>query len=493
MSKKTSTLSQDRLLLSFANLLAISGVLSYAILASENGYWRHDSWVYRGLGFFQFRHGGRWLNPILQPYLRHWPPFLAWLIGVFCLWFFGYRLAKRLLPATEINSAWLSTATGSVLIFIPGLLGNLEWPVNIMAVTIVLALAAHYVETRRGLFIASASTIAIAGLLQDFLPFTLLLFLPSFHIANKQSHRQLHVLMLRRLCIWCVVVLFSLLFSKLLQLAWFGHIPALANWRNPQPANNITQFILNLGKNANVALHQLKQTFSWLGLIAILIAVTVVVLRAIRNCRNSSTIIASYYLLSSAGVLAFVYVATAPYGVGLPFRITLTFGPFILLLIMALYISTRSIRVVIYLAIAMMIVPFSVGFANMHWFEQFTSSFKQSIVNVNRYDPKFLSGVVVQTKNTYKLAKGSNADPLFLDRNIPKVFEPLYNWLRLKRAFKSIGFKRIIQCQRSNKSSKSICNVFNKYHFQWHCSNLFNWVCAASSVKKNFLIMKFAS
>lgn len=355
--------NRDRMLLWVANLLAISGLLSYAVIVEKNGFWRHDSWIYKSSVFSQFKYDGRWLEPFIHPYLQHWPPFLAWLIAVACLWFFGYRLAKRLLPITEPGRVWLATATGSVLIFIPGLLGNLEWPINVMATAFVLALTAHYIDIRRGFLIASAGTLAIGGLLQAFLPFTLLFFLPEFQTLNELSNRNFHLLMLRRLCFWIVVVLSSLLFIKALQFTWFGHIPAYPKWRYPHPIHNLSTLISNLATNSHIALQQIKQSFSWLGIITIALAIVIITVQAIRHHSNRNSIIALYYLLCSAGIVAFLYVATAPSGILLPFRISLAFGPALLLLFVALYTSTRSIRLVVFLTIVTMIFPFSVGFA----------------------------------------------------------------------------------------------------------------------------------
>ncbi|WP_165080185.1 hypothetical protein [Desulfovibrio sp. ZJ746] len=120
---------------SVAVLLLLFGIECFLVLHTRA--WRHDSFLYIPSYYGNLISEGRWLNYLLFPALRHFPPHLALALSFAAFGYFSWSVARQL---TDRRGALLFALAALQLPSIYSLFG---WPLIPLSAYLLLAAAAY--------------------------------------------------------------------------------------------------------------------------------------------------------------------------------------------------------------------------------------------------------------------------------------------------------------------------------------------------------------
>ncbi|KZR76741.1 hypothetical protein [Prochlorococcus marinus] len=149
-------------------------------LASIQGYWRHDAWIYTESEMHEIA-DGRYLAPLMHIIFSNLPPLISFTLSILCItYFLNYEFCR----ISSSNN--ISPLAGSVLsfsVFSPAILSQLHWPTqglvsSLLLIASTLIKSKNKSKTRiiRALFVAITSM----SILSSFAFFSLICYLPEY-------------------------------------------------------------------------------------------------------------------------------------------------------------------------------------------------------------------------------------------------------------------------------------------------------------------------
>jgi hypothetical protein len=439
-------------------------VLLLSTTAWGYGFWRHDAWGYRTDGLREFHESGRWLAFLLHGVLKQIPHLVAWYAALFSFSLFVFLFLRRFLAGTGAPLILILVLTLAAVIH-PGLMSQLNWPVHSLATFFPLAVFALLTRKNSSLFVVFLATILLFPILQSYAFLALLFGLPSYAQVSLLKPGKLFLRFATLLVVWIGAIAIAHLVSRFAQLHYFGSVPAMPNWRNPNPANDARELMLNLLHNTQVYWEHLSLSYSsvalWvLGTAFVLVLMATAASGPGRRAQHLA-ILGSVALIVSFSV----YLFTSPVGTDIPFRSSGTMGIALALMLAALFagagglLPNTALRANLLAAFVLLLTvkPFALAHANMQWFAAQTSNIREALAEVAERPPAEVPLVLIDATHAPLWPE----DAVRHLREQPLVFESIDSRMRIAPAFVELGYPAISWCLDTGVTAPAPCQAFN--------------------------------
>jgi hypothetical protein len=461
------------------------------------GFWRHDSWFYTHSELSEFRNSGRWLAPIFYNLLHKIPPLYASIFTLILLYYVYYMFIKRFYQTLKVEH-YLFAIFAFIPIVSPALFAQLTWPTHNLSASIILAIGAYLTRNKDSLFVLIIMTILTFSILQSFAFLTFLFAIPSMVILVKKSNVALIKQFLFMIIVWSLSILIAYLISKAIQYSYFGYLPGLPKWREANPANNITELIINILVNLELFIKYMDNYFysfkSLMGIYFISVLGSSYLIKTGEK-RGKALL---YLIVTSITILILPYFIIAPVGTILFYRsIFMTGFSFLLLGIVFYFLikyflsNTYKITYPFILIITLLFIlyqPYTITYYNTKWFKSKTSHVYNSLKELKPIH--HIHGIIIDLKHN-KSQYIWHEDFFSSLNGHPLVMEDLNDTYRLNTAFHQLGYDYKIGIKwcfpnTQNKYCSLLANMtYNK------CASINKRICTDTQKSTHFWFLKF--
>lgn len=471
-----------------------------AVFVGEYGFWRHDAWGYTNSEFLEFSENGRWLAPVVHNYMKHMSHYAAWLLCMAMAWGYGYVFLKRFLAGSRMESRAFLYAAPFVVIFQPGLMEQLGWPIHTLAAIFLLFLFALLSRNKASLLSSGIATILVFSILQTFAFLALLIAIPNYKTFLSMKKIKMAMVFLGLLMFWGFSILVSWAISKLAQYVYFGSLPGLPEWRSAHPARTPLELYNNVMNNLVDFVEHMAFIYSpWILLAVVSIFIALGVALFVKR-KLQDLVIVSLLLVLGVCLLLSVYVFTAPMGTIIADRTTFTFGVAFFLVAIAFHVAMGSLdlnrRWIFPASIAFIFLvslkPMYLSYLNVRWYTAFTSDFVDALQEVEEGSPQDLKGVVVEISEYAEKIEWDRwpIDYSHVRPDKYKFMESLNSPGRLGRAFYELGYDEIHFCGGKEPGNPEKCKLVEGVTFE-RCASSNPRICSGGISNNDYWLLRF--
>ncbi|MFC3282759.1 hypothetical protein [Litchfieldella rifensis] len=481
-------------------LFFLAFAIILAVHVGEYGFWRHDAWGYTKSEFLEFSENARWLAPIFHSVTKDMPHYLAWLLCMAMAWGYGYVFLNRFLAGSQLESKTFLYAVPFVVIFQPGLMEQLGWPIHTLAAIFLLFLFSLLSRNKASWLLSGIATILVFGILQTFAFLAVLLAVPSYKTLLHMKKVKVVMTFFGILIFWGFSILVSWLISKLAQYVYFGSLPGLPEWRSAHPVKSPLDLYNNVMTNLADFVEHVTFIYSpWLLLTVVAIFVLLGVALFVKR-KLQELVIASLLLVLGTCFLLSVYVFTAPMGTIIADRTTFTFGVALFLVAIAFYVAMSSLDLdkkwifpaSIAFVLLVSIKPMYLSYINVRWYTAFTSDFVNALLEVEEGSSRNLKGVVVEISEYAEKIEWDRwpIDYSHVRPDRYKFMESLNSPGRLGRAFYELGYDEVHFCGGKEPGDPGKCKLVEGVSFE-RCARSNPRICSGGISDNGYWLLRF--
>ncbi len=481
-------------------LVLFTFAIVLAFLAGEYGFWRHDAWGYTKSEFLEFSENARWLAPIFHSATKDIPHYLAWLLCMAMAWGYGYVFMRRFLAGSRLENKALLYSVPFVVIFQPGLMEQLGWPIHTLAAIFLLFLFALLSRNKASLLSSGVATVLVFAILQTFSFLAVLLAVPGYNTLLGMKKLKIVMTFFGILVFWGASILVSWLVSKLAQYVYFGSLPGLPEWRSAHPVKSPLDLHNNVVNNLVDFVEHVTFIYSpWIFLAVVSIFVALGVALFVKRKLRELVIAASILALGVCFLLS-VYVFTAPMGTIIADRTTFTFGVAFFLAAIAFYVAMAALDLnekwVFPASIAFVLLvslqPMYLSYVNVKWYTAFSSDFVNALQEVEEGSPRDLKGVVVEISEYAEKIEWDRwpIDYSHVRPDKYKFMESLNSPGRLGRAFYELGYDEVHFCGGKEPGDPAKCKLVEGVSFE-RCARSNPRICSGGISDNRYWLLRF--
>ena len=458
------------------------GVIVYITLGY--GYWRHDALAYLGDYTTKLSAEGRWLYWLLFYALQSVPGHLAWLFSFSLYGIVCALIADRLVRGDpRFDTAGVRAAIVLVALSQPFLHDILAWPVMLSPACLVLIAAALASYRLPAIIVLPVASILLGGLIQSFCYFLPLLYLqPTRRLDRPLGDviRDMAVL----LAIWAGSFILAILFAQGLTYLILGSPVEIAQWRNPQPAENIGDLLANIWTN-------ISQVPAWLGTLSpawplLAVGLAAAILYGIRTDRTR--LAGALPLLFFGAALLFCHaVIAAPTGIMVQGR-TMLHAMFSLIVFALAAAQILRARVGFFaLALILWLPAYLVTINNIAWFAEQTRVMRSDVAKALPRPASSYAGVIIDGREARPYFKTVRARTTEREVTIP----PLHWVHRMQPALFELGFSHVRACDpgRDGTLSRRCQTILGPFDGS-SCKQDRRLICPVGVTQDNHLIVR---
>ncbi|MGR9107139.1 MAG: hypothetical protein ACU843_09445 [Gammaproteobacteria bacterium] len=463
--------------IAFGTIIAVLAFFASTLFAQamSNGFWRHDNLSYISSYNWNFRTEGRWFIYYAFPLLSKADNYTLWVLDFFVSFIVLQALAFRVFQDRVLSVIFGLSGLMSVT-----LMAQLNWPAVTLPGLLAL-LAGLYVVDRvpRPVFFIGMGIFLHGAFPQN------IYLLPLFvlgDILRAERERQLWQ-SIEVFAWWSTSFVIGHIVAQLLTFLHFGRFIELAAWRRPTPATDLESFLNNASRSLASFKLYLRMVYSD-GAWAIPIAAVLLLIVALWNSNGGAR--RNFFIVFIFGVAMMIahFVIVLPSGIVIQTR---TLHPFFianLLLWFSMYMLWRS-WLMPTVALVFFVVP---SFINAHKemsYFSYVSSAIREVIDRELTSPGYLfRSVVVDGRNWKNFFQQIHSTA----PKRGKGFESLSEVWRGASAFRELGFRRIIICDRGSRDRFCLDNS-HVLDFG-SCQNKTSLLCAIAVTEGGDLLVR---
>jgi hypothetical protein len=434
-------------------------VLTQLKLLSGIDVWRQDSMYYVSGYDDKLASEGRWINYIFFDWLKQIPAFACIVISYACVGTFIFLISEKI-----VKNWRYSLAVALLVLNVPVLSVQLEWPETLLIAFLLLPIAA--IESNR---IPDYVFFPLFSCL-FFGTFSAFYFLLPLLFINKLTPKGA----LRLVGIWLASFFVGYAFTNFIVYLYTGSGIEISGWRHPHPIKNVGDLITNITIVYNFFIRHMMSFGTLLHPVVLCFAAVLVIIK----CRSLH---GALVLLITLAVGLAIYLSAIPMGIIVQARTTLTFWIAAAFAIFVYYDHKKYLHPIgLILILASGIYLSKVSISSIKSYAKITDALTRqahfaNLLPQEEMDALFIVAESTEVDGAYrKLAKNLNLNPYFSE-----VFADARGWAPI---FKSMGYSNIIVCfnddtgwctkpvtaYRNSKDLDTHTHLFKTYNFGEH-------------------------
>lgn len=385
--------------------------------------WRQDSMYYVSGYEDKLASEGRWINYIFFQWLRQIPAFACISISYVCIGAFVFFISEQI-----VKNRRYSLAVALLVLSVPVLSVQLEWPETLLIAFLLLPLAA--IESKK---LPDYIFFPLFSLL-FFGTFSAFYFLLPLLFVDKLTPKSF----LRLVLLWLASFVIGYVFTNLVVYLYTGHSIQVSGWRHPNPIKNWDDLVTNTSKIYDFFCAHMKSFGDLLNPI-ILCGAAALLFTKFRTLR------ATLGLMLAISVALAIYLSAIPLGIIVQARTTISFWIAAIFAVFVFYDFKKYLQTIGLILILATGIHFSkVSIASIKSYGITVEALKRQaqlamLPPKEEMDALFIVADSAEADAAYRtFAKNLNLTPYFSE-----VFADVRGWAPI---FKSMGYTNIIVC-----------------------------------------------